>query len=315
MHRILEHTGISEIKTQESLYDLFDLINVAELDVYADLTIKIKSTTYPFTEQLSSASSMTVENEEQYPLRTIHFRKDFKIAIDNDITIEKVQIKREFWLSIDKNICWSKRLPFSYFHGVITSEQVMLRPLYFMLLDETRSLDHNDKEVDPIFEVIDDIADAINEERCFTKYTKEELIAEMEANIVKDGYELNESNPEELRVATLLYMSAMNLVYAANVKATYITKGSFAEKLEGMSYVYLKYAINKAINAEVMNNTIESILHNNIDPTGVNATNFITSAYYNYFNSETKYSIDVKQPLSLLFELLTQIPVMPKFEA
>ena len=300
IERLFEHTAVSEIKTQEALYDLFDLIEVDDIEVSENRKVHVRD-----------ASS---DQEQIYPLRTIHFRKDFKVGISDTITIEQVRIPPTFWRAIDKCVCHPRKLPFSYFYGIITSEQLLLRPLYAMLVDETKSMEGS-SDAEPIVEVLDDIAAAIGAERCIPRNTTEGLIKEMYSGIEGDGYELNEETAAaELSISTLLQMSALNLVYAANVKATYITKVAAAHKLEGMAYVYLNYAINKAINTDAITTPIKSVLSTAIDVTGKNAATFITTAYYNYFNNEIKYTVDVEDPLGNLLALLTQVPALATAE-
>jgi hypothetical protein len=299
LERIFEHTAVSEIKTQEALYDLFDLIEVENIYVSESGLATIAPAQAP-------GANEVMRDQSQSPLRTIHFRKDFKVSITDTITIEEVQIPPAFWLSIDKNICLPRNLPFSYFHGAL-SEQVMLRPLCAMLIDETKMLQRNEA-TEPIFAVIDDIAAATATERCIPRTTKEMLLKNIYSGVENDGYELNEEQASELPISILLQMSAINLVYAANVKASFITKADAANKLENVAYVYLNYAINKAINTNAYKNTVKENLSSKSDPTGTNAATFITTAYYNYFNNEIKYTIDVNDPFANLLGLLTQIP-------
>lgn len=304
IERVFEHTAVTDLKTQESLYDLFDLIEVDAIDVSETLIVQIRSHDYPFpAETVSAVNSMEEEKEQKeiYPLRTMHFRKDFKVNITDTITIEQVQIPPAFWRAIDKSICFPRKLPFSYFHGIITSDQLLLPPLHAMLIDETNVIEE-DEENAIIFEVLDDIAEVIGVDRCIKRNTREGLVEELYANIEGDGYELKEEASAELSISTLLQMSAMNLVYAANVKATYITNIAAAQKLEGVAFVYLNYAFNKAISENKFNESIQQILGT------INNANFIINAYYNYFNNTIKYGVAMDDKLINLLVLLTQIP-------
>jgi hypothetical protein len=88
---ILDHSQISEIKTEECLYDLFDLIDTE-----------------------------TIKLDHDYPLRTIHFRRDFVIKdIKSSVSIEFYKIASSLWFDIDKEYCYPNKIPLSLFLGIL----------------------------------------------------------------------------------------------------------------------------------------------------------------------------------------------------
>lgn len=88
IEKILIHSEVSEIKTQECVYDLYDLIQ------YDD-------------------------DGKIYPLRTIRFRRDFAL-VKSTITIEGHEINTALWREIDKLYCWPKKIPLSLFLGILS---------------------------------------------------------------------------------------------------------------------------------------------------------------------------------------------------
>jgi len=102
---ILLHSEISEIKTQECTYDLFDLI---EFNDY-ELNTQENSDEEPNV-------NMTSSNDI---LRTIDFRRDFVINGDS-ITIEGQNIQTELWHTIDKMYCYPNKVPLSLFLGILS---------------------------------------------------------------------------------------------------------------------------------------------------------------------------------------------------
>lgn len=135
---ILERSKVIEITTQECFYDLFDQIDISE-----------------------SEGCIYYDKERTYPLRTIHFRKDFIIEPTTGITIDNYNFPKQFWFDIDKSVCLKEKKPLSLFLGIL-SEATRLEPLYNVLswelgakfisggFDSTNTLTELGKKVDDI---------------------------------------------------------------------------------------------------------------------------------------------------------------------
>jgi len=106
---ILEHSEVSEIKTEECMYDLFDL-------------------TTPTTIIDSDGNHLETMDKDFYPLRTIHFRRDFVLK-NPTVTIEFYKIQTDLWFNIDRIHCYPKNIPLSLFLGIL-SESDKLEVFY-----------------------------------------------------------------------------------------------------------------------------------------------------------------------------------------
>jgi hypothetical protein len=127
---MLNHSEISEIKTQECAYDLFDLI---ELDN---------------SKTNSNNSAMNVD-KNVYPVRTINFRRDF-ILVNDTITIDKFKISKQLFLDIDRYYCYPKKIPLSLFLGIlseVTSLEVFNNIMNFELGQEDFFKNNKDMEL------------------------------------------------------------------------------------------------------------------------------------------------------------------------
>ena len=145
---MLNHSEISEIKTQECAYDLFDLIELKKTN--------------------SNSYSMNVEIDT-LPIRTIDFRRDF-ILVNDTITIDKFKISKQLFLDIDRYYCYPKKIPLSLFLGIlseVTSLEVFNNVMNFELGQE--DFFKNNKDMERIRHELD------KESKCLEK-SKVEII-------------------------------------------------------------------------------------------------------------------------------------------
>lgn len=127
LNSIFTQSEIVEIKTQECLYDLFDSIDLLDDEIF-----------------VNDSGNIVEGSEGDYPLRTIHFRKDFIIHSDDGTTIDGFNIPKYFWYHVDKTICWRKK-PLSVFLGIL-KEADKLEPLFYTLIWELGKEFRDDKQ-------------------------------------------------------------------------------------------------------------------------------------------------------------------------
>jgi len=129
--QILKISEVTEIKTQECLYDLFDT--------------------------LKQPLSENNDEDDDDEIRTFDFRTDTLIA--GQTIIESILIPRNFWKEIDRSYCKEKNIPISFFNGILS--EVTRLDVFYMLMKEELGADFikNSTEVKPILRKIKSLLD------------------------------------------------------------------------------------------------------------------------------------------------------------